>query len=80
MRRGRWLIAAPVILVALFDYAENGAVAAMLAAGAAGLTPDLVERASRWTLLKSTVTTVAILALLGLLVWQAIGWMRRRRP
>jgi hypothetical protein len=68
-----------VVLTAVFDWAENVAAAVMLSAGANGLTPEMVAAASRWSVLKAGVSTVAYTALLVLLVWQGIAWARRRR-
>ncbi len=71
----RSVIALVVIPGAVFDYLENGGVTAMLNAGAPGVTPELVARASLWTLLKSLFTTVAMLlmlALAGLALWQRL--------
>ena len=65
---------------AIFDYLENASVTAMLNAGAAGLTPELIARASRWTLLKSIFTTIAmllLLALLGRALWFRVSSGRR---
>ena len=77
-RPGRWWVAAPALVIAAFDYAENSAVAAMLAAGPAGLSPDLVAQASRWTVWKSTLTAAVMTAVLVLLVWRAVVWFRGR--
>jgi hypothetical protein len=77
-RPWRWWIAAPALAIAVFDYAENGAVAAMLAVGPAALTPDLVERASTWTVWKSNLTLVVMTAVLILLALRALAWFRRR--
>ncbi len=74
----RWVVALPVWIIAGFDYAENAGVAAMLEAGAAGTTDDMVGRASRWTVLKSNATIAAMTALLALLGWRGIAWLRRR--
>ena len=73
----RWLAALPVVLVALFDWLENAAVSTMLAAGADGVTPDMVAAASRWTLLKSIASTAAYTLVLVLLLIG--GWHRLRR-
>jgi len=61
---------------ALFDYLENAAVMQMLELGASGLTPELVARASLWTLLKSVFTTIAmtlLLALAAVAVWRRLA-------
>ncbi len=77
-RRWRWWIAAPALVIAAFDCAENSAVAAMLAVGPASLSPDLAERASRRTVLKSNLTLVVMTAVLVLLAWHAVAWFRGR--
>lgn len=79
-RLGRWrlALALPAIGVAAFDWLENGAVSAMLRAGAEGLTPALVESASLWTLLKSAATTVTMTILVALLLVKAVVAVRRR--
>ncbi len=61
----RYVIAAPVVLMAVFDWSENHAVGQMLNAGADGLTEELA--------------TVAYTALLILLIWRGAVWLRRRR-
>jgi len=58
-------------------------VTAMLNAGRSGLTPELVARASLWTLLKSVFTTIAMLLLLAFAVmalWRRIFADRAARP
>jgi hypothetical protein len=51
---------------AVFDYLENAAVAAMLRLGASGVTPEIVARASLWTILKSAFTAIAMVVLVVL--------------
>jgi hypothetical protein len=68
---------------AVFDSLENASVTAMLNAGADRLTPELVARASLWTLLKSVFTTIAMLPLLafaGMVLWRRIFADRAARP
>ena len=48
------------------DYLENNAVATMLAAGE--VSDDLITTASGWTILKSSATTIAAIALIGMLL------------
>ncbi|MCB1367172.1 MAG: hypothetical protein KDK00_05380, partial [Rhodobacteraceae bacterium] len=77
--RRRWLaraIAAAAIIGAAADYLENQAVVAMLEAGPAGLSADMVTAASRWTLLKSGATTLAMVFFLVLLL---LRFRRRNR-
>jgi len=64
----RWVLALIAIPGAVFDYLENAAVSAMLAAGADGLTSVAVDTADRWTVLKSAFTAVAMITLVLLLV------------
>jgi len=75
----RYLVAAPVFLTAVFDYLENATVDLMLAAGAAGLTPELVTTANGWTQAKAITTTVVMSALLALLIWRGLAWLLARR-
>jgi hypothetical protein len=72
-RLGIWgaLAASPALAIAVFDYLENQGVARMLTAGPEAVTPSMVAEASTWTLLKSTVTTVVMTAVLLLLLWRA---------
>lgn len=75
----RWisvLFSAVAFAAAGFDYAENLRVAAMLGAGADGVTPDMVASASRASVGKAVLTSVAMVALLCGLVWR--GWRRWR--
>lgn len=79
----RYVLGAVALPIAAFDYLENRAIAAMLDAGADGLTEMLVEEATRWTVLKSLATTVSMLLLLLMLI--AVGAFRlfgryRRMP
>ncbi len=67
----RWTLAVIALPVAVFDYLENHAIAAMIDVGTAGLTPKLVESASQWTGLKATASTVAMSIVLLLLIWRA---------
>lgn len=80
-RLGRWryVIALPVLALAVFDWSENRAVAALLRAGPEGLTPEMVASASRWSVLKAISSTIAYSMLIVLLVWKGISWMRQRR-
>ncbi len=69
----RALVIAAALSGMVFDYLENAAVADMLTAGHQQLTAALVAEASRWTLLKSLATTVAMLLVLGLLLWRVFA-------
>ncbi|MEX0956883.1 MAG: hypothetical protein WDZ83_16930 [Rhizobiaceae bacterium] len=79
-RLGRWryVVAAPVILTAIFDWSENLTVAGMLTAGADGLTEEMVRTANGWSIAKATASTVAYTALLVLLIWKGAARWRRR--
>ncbi len=69
-----WLLALTAVPGAIFDWLENAAVTRMLLAGPDRLTPQLADQASRWTLLKSAFSTLAMTILLVLL----IVWVFRR--
>jgi hypothetical protein len=71
----RWVIALIAIPGAVFDYLENAAVSAMIAAGPDGITEADVADASLWTVLKSAFTTIAFVVLLAFLV----VWVFSRR-
>lgn len=73
----RFVIAAPAVFVAIFDYLENHAVARLLLAGP-DATPMMIADASQWTVLKSLSTTVVASALLALLVWRGALALRQR--
>lgn len=81
LRLGRWryLIAAPALAIALFDYLENAAVAKMLSTPPAELSAGLVDEASRWTVLKSGTSSVMLTLPLLLIAWKLIQWWSRRR-
>ena len=75
--RWRWLLAALAIPGTVFDYLENNIVQLLLFLGPTNITPEFVAKASTYTLLKSTFTTIALSALLLMLGW----WLWRRfRP
>ncbi len=62
------------IVPAVLDWLENAAVAALLRAGADGITPEMVATASRWTVLKWWTD---IPVLLGTLILALMaGWRR----
>lgn len=68
-RRGwGWVLSVFAIASCLFDYLENAAVHVMLLAGGEKLTPEMVEEASGWTLLKSINATIAMTGLLVLIL------------
>jgi hypothetical protein len=62
----------------VFDYLENGAVKSMLAAGADGLSPELVAQASMYSRMKAGTTTVSLVLLCLLLIFWAINRRKRR--
>ena len=72
-------VAALAILVAVFDWLENAAVATMLQAGADGITQEMAASASRWTVLKSTAHTVILTATLILAIVAAVRLWKARR-
>lgn len=71
----RYLLAAPALPAAVFDYWENANVRAMLKAGADGVTPEMVANASLHSQLKAGFSALAMGILLVLLVL----WANRRR-
>ncbi|MFQ5621847.1 MAG: hypothetical protein ACE5FS_00475 [Paracoccaceae bacterium] len=70
-------VAVPVVGAAC-DYLENAAVAELLRAGAGDLTREAVSVAGRWTVLKSSATSLSMLLLAGLLVYHALRYWRGR--
>lgn len=73
----RFVLASVPIPGMVFDYLENGAVAAMLAAGADGLTTEIVARASVYSRLKAGFTMLSLgLLFLLVLVWAFRRWKR----
>jgi hypothetical protein len=46
------------------DYLENAAVAAMLRAGADGLTPEMAATANQWTTIKWSLALVGLVTLI----------------
>ena len=72
-------LAAVAVAGSLFDYLENHAVSVMLRAGPDGLTAEMVASASRWTVLKSAFSALAMTALLALLVLKGVAWLRTRK-
>lgn len=79
LRRFRLLLTPMAAPVAIFDYLENHAIAAMLDAGAEGLSERLVADANGWTLLKGQATAVAMCILLALVAWKLASRGLRRR-
>lgn len=75
----RVVLALAILPVALFDWLENHAVATLLAAGAQGVTERMVATASRWSVAKAIVSTVAYSALLVLLVRRGLQLLRQRK-
>jgi hypothetical protein len=71
---GRWMGAVFSTLGAIFDYGENHLVASMLAWNTGFLDPELVQAASRASVLKSIFTTIAILMFFAMLA----RWLYRR--
>ena len=72
------LIAFPVI-GSIADHLENAAVSNILQAGADSLTEELVATASRWTLIKSGMTSIAMLALFGFLLMLLVRKLLKRK-
>ena len=74
-----WLLGAIAVAGSVFDYLENHAVSVMLRAGPDGLTAEMVTSASRWTVLKSAFSALAMTALAALLVLKGVAWLRTRK-
>jgi hypothetical protein len=63
-----WVFSVFAIAGSVFDYLENAAVRVMLQMGPDGLTAEMAEQASGWTLLKSISATIAMGGLLILVL------------
>jgi len=74
----RWAIAALPLPIAPFDYLENRLIGKMLASEPEMISANLVNAASRWTVLKSSFTTASILLLVALLLWWLVRQIQRR--
>jgi len=72
------LIATPLI-GGVADYLENAAVSQMLLSGPDELTQDMVAAAHYWTMTKSTMTSVAMTALLACLIVAAVRHLIQRK-
>jgi prepilin signal peptidase PulO-like enzyme (type II secretory pathway) len=84
----RWLfrgkaaltIGVAALTTVVVDYLENAAVAAMLRAGADGLTPELAASAHRWTTTKWSLSLIGLVALvLGLVLRLRHRWTATRK-
>ena len=64
----RWVLALTALPGMVFDYLENIKVAVMLRAGVENLTPEMVDQASQFTLLKSGFVTISLVLLIVLIV------------
>jgi hypothetical protein len=73
-----WVFCVFSIAGTIFDYLENIAVRGMLQAGPLTLTPEMVEQASGWTLLKSISHTIAFTGLLILGMMALYGWTKTK--
>ena len=74
----RWLIAATALPGMVFDYRENLDVSSMLKLGPNGITPQLVEAASRHSQLKAISTSISTAILLVLLGIWLVRLLRNR--
>lgn len=74
-----WLLSAFAFFGALFDYLENHAVGVMLRAWPDGVTREMADTASNWTVMKSVSDTVALTGLLVLLIIKGFRWWKTRR-
>jgi hypothetical protein len=76
----RTALAAVAVPVALFDYLENTAIAAMISLGSEAVSDELIASASRWTILKSATTTAAfVLVIAAAAAWVLLRWRNSRR-
>lgn len=66
------------ILTMVFDYLENARVRALLLADPGSLDAKAVSAASSATVLKSAVTSIAMLVLLIAIIMRGVTWWRRR--
>lgn len=64
---------------AVFDYAENIQIGRMLAAGS-NVDSDVIEAASRMTVLKSLISAMTETCVIVLAVIAGLRWQRRRHP
>ncbi len=74
-----WTLAMLAIAAGVFDHLENSAVAVMLRVEPDALTKAMVSTASNWTLAKSILTTIALVALLVILCIRSIAWLKIRQ-
>lgn len=58
------IIGAFTLVYVVVDYFENAAMAAMLRAGADGLTPEMAATASKWTITKWSIALVGLVTLI----------------
>ena len=78
-RRAAQVLSVLAAGAAACDYSENARVATMLKAGADGIDNAMVEAASFWTIAKSGLTTIALIALLvGMVLWLWNRWAANR--
>lgn len=75
----RWLVVAGAIGGMVADYAENAAVATMLATSPDAVTGETIAAASRWTRLKTLGATVALSLGVILLVRAVVVRMQSTR-
>lgn len=75
----RYVLAATAVPGMVFDHLENASVSAMLALGAEGITPSLVDAASFNSQAKAATSSVAMTVLLILLLlWAFRRWRTAR--
>lgn len=75
----RYILVALPIIGSGADHFENAAVSNMLQVGSVGLTEEMVAAASRWTLIKSGMTSIAMLALVGFLLVLLVRKILKRK-
>ncbi len=66
------------LLPAVFDLLENRAVTGLVAAGAGNITPEAVDAANQWTLLKRDTGVPLLFFIVFLFVIKAVAFVRAR--
>ena len=74
-----WALAALATAAGALDHLENSAVAVMLRMEPDALTDAMVSTASNWSVAKSILTTIALVALLLVLCIKGIAWLKSRQ-
>ncbi len=67
------------ISVLFWENLENRSIAVLLQTKAAEIDPGMVATASQWTLVKSIVTTICFVLLIGAAIWRVRHVMRQNK-